>query len=96
MLQVSDAAAAALEQARTAQDLPETFGVRVFGETSPSGEVEVSLAFADEPQEGDAVTEQAGTSVYIAPEIAEPLADAEIDIEQTPDGPGLVIKPQDG
>lgn len=95
MLQVSEAAINALQDARAAQDLSEDFGVRVFGESAPSGEIEVSIAFTEEPADGDTVTEQAGTPIYIAPEVAEPLAEAELDLAETPEGPGLVIKPQD-
>lgn len=94
MLQVSDAAAAVLEETRSAEELPETVGVRVFAQPDPSGDMQVSLTFAEEPLPDDEVTEQAGTQVYIAPEVAEPLSDSVLDLEQAADGPQLVIKPQ--
>lgn len=95
MLKVSESAGAMLRQARSAQELPESFGVRVFGEPGEGGQLEVSLAFAEEPEAGDEVTEQEGTPVYVAPEVAAPLADSKLDLEQTPEGEGLVLKPQD-
>ena len=94
MLQVSDTAITALEAARNAQELPESFGVRVFGQRTDTGQMAVSLAFAEVPLEDDEVTEQDGTQLFIAPEVAEPLSDSVIDLEDTPQGPELVIKPQ--
>lgn len=94
MLQVSEAAAAVLEETRSAEELPETVGVRVFAQPDPAGEMQVSLTFAEGPQPEDQVTEQAGTQVFIAPEVAEPLSDGVLDLEHAADGPQLVIKPQ--
>jgi Fe-S cluster assembly iron-binding protein IscA len=95
VLQVTDTALAALDEARTAQDVPDSFGLRVFGQPSPTGQVAISLAFTEEPEEGDEVAEQSGTEIYVAPELAEPLSESMIDVEQTPDGAQLVIKPQE-
>ncbi|HUH08203.1 MAG TPA: hypothetical protein VML96_10415 [Egibacteraceae bacterium] len=95
MLEVSQTAASALDQARSAQDLPETFGVRIFGEPGPSGQVSVAMGFVEEPLEGDQVTEQAGTHIFIAPEVAQPVSDSVMDLQQTEDGPRLVIRSQE-
>jgi Fe-S cluster assembly iron-binding protein IscA len=94
MLQVSETAVAVLEEARTAQELPDTFGVRISGQPTDAGQMEVTVGFAEQPADGDEVTEQAGTQIFIAPEVAEPLAEAKLDLEPTPEGPQLVIKPQ--
>lgn len=94
MLQVSDPAVAVLEEARTAQDVPDTFGVRISGQATQSGQLEVLLGFSEEPSENDEVTEQAGTRIFIAPDIAEPLSDAVLDLEDTPAGSQLTIRPQ--
>ena len=93
MLQVSDSAAAVLQQARSAQELPETYGVRVSGQTN-GDMLEVSLAFAEEPLPDDEVMEQAGTQVFVAPEVAEPLTAAVLEVEDTPEGQRLAIRPQ--
>ncbi len=95
MLQVSESAAEMLKQARSSQDLPESYGVRVFGEPGDNGQLEVALAFTEAPEDGDEVTEQSGTTVYVAPEVAAPLADSTLDLEETSQGEGLVLKPQD-
>lgn len=94
VLQVSDNAATVLREAREAQDLPDSYGVRVFAQADQNGDTALALAFAEQPVEGDQVTEQGGTEIYVAPELAEPLAQAMIDIADTPEGPQLTVVPQ--
>lgn len=98
MLQVTTAAVAALEEARAAQQVPDDHGVRVSAQPDPNdvSSTVLALGFTEEPVEGDQVTDQAGTEIYIAPEVAEPLAGTILDIEQTPEGAQLILKPQDG
>ncbi len=95
MLQVSTAAVSVLTQERASQELPESFGVRVFAQADETGQPALALAFSEEPLEGDQVTEQEGTEIYVAPELAEPLADSVLDVEDTPEGPQLTLVPQD-
>ena len=95
MLQVSDSAVSVLEEARAAQEVPESFGVRVFAQADDSGQASLALAFAEQPSDGDTVTQQNGTEIYVAPELAEPLATSMLDVEQTPEGPQLALVPQD-
>lgn len=97
MLQVTTAAIAALEEARTAQEVPEDHGVRVSAQPDPNDPANTVLAlgFTGAPAEGDQVTEQAGTAVYVAAEVAEPLAGTVLDIEHTPEGAQLTLKAQD-
>ena len=95
MLKVSDSAVSVLEETRTAQEVPESYGVRVFANADESGQPTLALAFAEQPAEGDEVTQQHGTQVYVAPEVAEPLADSVLDVEQTPEGPQLAVVPQE-
>jgi Fe-S cluster assembly iron-binding protein IscA len=94
MLQVTDTAAAVLREAREAQDLPDSFGVRISGQPTPTGEMTVALAFSEGPGDNDQVTEQEGTQVFVAPEVAEPLSEAVIDVEDTAEGPQLSIRVQ--
>lgn len=94
MLQLTHAAAAQLAEARDAQGLPETAGVRVFAEPRPEGELAVGLTFSAVPAEDDQVTERDGTRVFIAPELAEPLAEVALDVEPTAEGTKLVLVPQ--
>ncbi len=94
VLKVSDDAASVLEEARTTQQLPDSFGVRVFAQADESGEATLALAFTEEPGEGDQVTMQGETKIYVAPELAEPLAESRLEVEDTPDGQQLALVPQ--
>jgi len=95
MLQLTHAAAAQVAEARQAQGLPETVGLRVFGEPRPGGEMALGLTFAEVPAEDDEITEQEGTRMFIAPEVAAPLSTAALDAEQTPEGTKLVLTQQE-
>ena len=95
MLQVTHGAAALLTELRNGQDVPETYGVRVFPESTQPGEVTIGLGFTDAPAEGDQVTEQDGLKVFVAPELAAPLEDAAIDVAQEDGASRLVFRPQD-
>jgi Fe-S cluster assembly iron-binding protein IscA len=94
VLQVTDSAVSVLQQARTTQEIPDSFGVRVFAQADENGQAGLALAFAEQPVEGDHVTEQSGTEIYVAPELAEPLAESLLDVEDTPEGPQLALVPQ--
>lgn len=96
MLQVTDAAVNVLEQARNAQEIPDSFGVRVFAQADESGEAALALAFAAEPADGDQVTQQGGTEIFVAPELADPLATSRLDVEDTAEGQQLALVPQEG
>jgi Fe-S cluster assembly iron-binding protein IscA len=95
MLQVTHGAAALLTELRNGQDVPETYGVRVFPESTEPGEVTIGLGFTDAPAEGDQVTETDGLKVFVAPELVAPLEDAAIDVAQQDGASRLVFRPQD-
>lgn len=96
MLEVSNAAAAALEEARSAQQVPAEHGVRVSTQPSPEdpSSVVLALGFTEAPADDDLVTEQDGTQVFVAAELAEPLAETVLDVEDGPEGAELVLRPQ--
>ena len=94
MLQVTSAAATQLAQARESQGIPDTFGLRVFGEPQPNGGISLGLTFAEVPAEDDQVSEQEGTRIFVAPEVVEPLATAALDVEETPEGAQLILTEQ--
>jgi Fe-S cluster assembly iron-binding protein IscA len=94
MLQVTQGAAALLTELRNGQDVPETYGVRVFPESTQPGEVTIGLGFTDAPADGDQVTEQDGLKVYVAPELVTPLEDAAIDVAQDNGASRLIFRPQ--
>src|SRR5437660_11430042 len=94
MLQLTHAAAVEVAEARQAQGVPDTFGLRVYGEQRPGG-LALGLTFVEVPAEDDQVTEQEGTKVFLAAEVAGPLSSAALDVEQTPEGAKLVLTEQD-
>ena len=80
MLQITHGAATFLSELRRGQDVPETYGLRIFPETTEPDEITVALGFTDAPADGDQVTERDGLRVFVAPELAAPLEDAAIDV----------------
>ena len=93
MLQITRDAATFLSELRRGHDMPDTYGLRVFPESTP-GEVSIGLGFTDTPLDGDHVTEQDGLRVFVAPELAEPLNEAEIDVATENGTPRIVFRPQ--
>ena len=95
MLQLTHAAAAELAGTRQAQGLPDTAGLRVFGEPTPGGEVALGVTFAEVPAEGDQVSERDGMRLFVAPEVAEPLSTSSLDITLTGDGAKKLVITQE-
>lgn len=95
MLQITHDAAVLITALRRGQDVPEDHGLRIYAENSEPDEITIALGFTDSPATGDQVTEQDGLKVFVAPEVAEPLRDAAIDVTPTDDGAQrLVFRPQ--
>jgi Fe-S cluster assembly iron-binding protein IscA len=94
MLQITENAALTLAKVRDAQGIPASHGVRLSGSTNESGQHVVRIAFVEAPDQADHVAEQTGTEVYLAPEVADPLSDAVMDVEETEAGPQLIFRPQ--
>lgn len=88
MLQCTPAAAATLQEVRAQNDIPETFGVRLFAARSPEGEVGLGIDFTDEPAEGDQVTQQHGTTLIVAPEVSEQVSELLLDVVPDPSSDG--------
>lgn len=95
MFQLTHAAALEVADVRRAQGVPETAGLRVFEQPNSNGERSFGLAFSESPFKDDEISEQEGTRVFLAPEVAIPLAESALDVESTPDGPKLVLTTQD-
>ncbi len=94
MLQITRGAATFLSELRRGHEMPDTYGLRVFPESTAPGEVSIGLGFTDTPLEGDHVTEQDGLRVFVAPELAQPLDDAQIDVAGEGGTPRIVFRPQ--
>jgi Fe-S cluster assembly iron-binding protein IscA len=92
MLHVSENAAAALENLRASEGIPETYGVRLSGAEESDGNIVINLAFVEQADDADQVTEQSGTEVYVAPEVAAPLSTAVMDVQASDDGLQLVFR----
>jgi iron-sulfur cluster assembly protein len=95
MLKLTPAAAEQVAATRRAQGLPDEVGVRVFGNAEADGGLSVGLTFAEVPAEDDQVTEQGGTRLFVAPEVAAPLAAAALDVMETDDGIKLILTQQE-
>jgi Fe-S cluster assembly iron-binding protein IscA len=93
MLQVTDRAATVLKETRSRQGVPENFGLRVAppASTTKSG---IQLEFTEGPAKGDEVGETNGLRFFVAPEIAEPLAEQVIDAQDSPSGSSFVLREQ--
>jgi Fe-S cluster assembly iron-binding protein IscA len=95
MLQLTAAAAQQVTALRRQRGLPEAAGLRVFEQAKSNGDLSFGVAFAESPAQGDEISELDGARVFVASEVAAPLAGAALDTEQTPDGPRLVLTKRD-
>lgn len=94
MLEITHDAATLLGEIRREQDVPESYGLRVFAEGAQAGEVTIGLGFTDEPAADDQVSEQEGMLVYVAQELAAPLEDAAIDVGEQDGESHLFFRPK--
>ncbi|MGH2674836.1 MAG: hypothetical protein ACRDKA_11365 [Actinomycetota bacterium] len=91
MLQISEAAEAALRRIREENDVPHDAALRIAATRDPSGGVGIGFAFTDGPEEGDApISQKDDFQVYLAKELATPLEDAAL--EATSDEEGITLE----
>lgn len=88
MLHLSESAVMVLAAAKRQYGIPLEYGIRVSGAPTPEGELGVRINFTDGPDDGDVVDEQHGATVFVAAEVVEPLADAELDVSLAVSGNG--------
>jgi Fe-S cluster assembly iron-binding protein IscA len=93
-MELSENAAAALEQIRLAEEVPEEHGTRLTADEQASGDLAVRLEFVEHVPEDDQVAEKAGTEIYVDPKIAEPLAGAVMDVQPSEEGLTFVFRTQ--
>jgi Fe-S cluster assembly iron-binding protein IscA len=93
MLQVTERAASVLKEARSRQGVPENFGLRIKPPVSDT-KSGIQLEFTEAPATDDEVGETNGLRLFVAPEIAEPLAEQVIDADDSPSGSNLVLRDQ--
>ena len=97
MLTLSQPAATILTDARSQQGIPDDALLRVAAATD--GEQGISLGFVDMPMEGDHTASAHGLAYCVAPEVADALDAAKIDVQDPEAGSTgethLVIVPAD-
>ncbi len=93
MLQVTARAATLLKEERSRQGIPDDFGLRVGRPTSDARDA-LELRFTPEPRRDDEVGETNGLRVFVAAEVAEPLAEQAIDTQSSESGSDLVLRDQ--
>lgn len=82
MIEVTQGAATFLTGLRSANNIPETYGVRFYNQVTDDGSAAVAIAFAQAPAEGDQVLgPEKKLPVYVAPDVAQEMDDAVLDVE---------------
>lgn len=94
MMELSENAAAALENLRENQGVPEDQGTRITAEQAQEGGLALRLEFVEEIPETDQVIEQFGTEVHLDQEVVEPLGNVVMDVRDTDEGMAFVFRGQ--
>lgn len=89
MMDLSPFAAEALNSIRDEQGLPSDSTVRI---SAMDGSRELRISFVDSPAEGDEVAEAHGLPYAVAPEVADLLGNALLDVQQEDDERGFVLR----
>ena len=93
MFELTSRAASALAESRALNGLAESIGIRITTSDSGNGSgAGYRLRFASHPFPDDLVMETAGTRVFLAAALAEPLERSVLDVVDTAEGPQLVLK----
>jgi Fe-S cluster assembly iron-binding protein IscA len=92
---LSGRAARALAENRRRIGLGSSTGVRISASESGNGSAAgYQVRFASHPSPGDAVFESAGTKVFLAAGLEQPLKTTVLDTVDTPQGEKLVLRPR--
>lgn len=93
MFELTSRAADALAQRRALNGLADSIAIRISTSDSDNGSGPgYKLRFASHPSPDDLVLESAGTKVFLASGLAEPLGGSVLDVVDTAQGPHLVLK----
>jgi Fe-S cluster assembly iron-binding protein IscA len=95
VLNMTSDAAALLKEARNAAEVPDEYGVRIFAEQNTETGVSIGLGFAEAPFPGDEISEQEGVRLFVAQEVAGPLASTTIDAAKDDGEARLVLRPSE-
>lgn len=95
MLGITNQAAEFIDEARTQRQLPDHFGIRIFGGGEQNGQSHVQMGFAESPKDGDDVADIEGTRLFVAPEVTPVIDGLVLDVQNDGERVGLVLR-QDG
>jgi iron-sulfur cluster assembly protein len=95
MLTITPAAAEAILEIRETNELEEGAGLRITARLDGE-DVAIELDFVEQPEEGDAVVEQAGARVFLDPESAGLLTEVELTVEEHEDHVHFEFAPRGG
>jgi len=90
VLRITDHAISFLDDIRSAQRIPEHFGIRVSAPGPLNGQTPVQIDFREMPVEGDEVKERAGARLFVSPDING--ADVVLDVDTTGAGKRLILR----
>lgn len=93
MVQITQEATGVVQTMREQRGIPDDYGLRVYSDNTDDGQQAIRLGFADEPFEGDQVTEAESARVFVAPDLADALADVVIDVDEAGEETRLVLRP---
>lgn len=92
MFQVTGRAAAALADRRAEAGLGDSVAIRISASAARNGSAAgYQLHFTSRPSPDDVAIESAGTKVFLAAGLEEPLAGTVLDIVDTAEGPQLIL-----
>ena len=97
MLQITEAAEAALRKIRGENDFPDSAALRIAAVRTPEGGTGIGFAFTDGPEEGDeTVSDKADFRVYLSPDLVEGFSGAALDATASDEGIELELRSQTG
>lgn len=91
VLELTDSAVEILKEARDEIGAPKAAGARLTGVRTDQGDT-IRIEFADAPEQGDQVIEEAGLRVFVSDELVETLTDRTLDVTDTASGRKLAIR----
>jgi Fe-S cluster assembly iron-binding protein IscA len=93
MLQLTAAASQYLANARRTAGVPEHYGLRIASQPAATGELGLTVEFAEFPAADDEVSEHEGTRLFVARDVLDALGPthAAISVARTGQGSSLVL-----
>lgn len=93
---MTEAAVNALKDLRRDAEVPDDSAIRIqMMQSEPDARPGIGFIFVERPEQGDeVVSQQEGISVFVAPDLANPLSEAVLDAQPTDGGAMLVLRDQ--